>query len=198
MGERNGLRARFLANREKVRSWFAGWECPEIEWPEFREVPLPWVVARGEEQRWLEHHAPFMDTYLWLLQARSPQRGISQVRASWSFGAGHAFDRLEIGFRSWADPDYLAEKLALGAHAAALRGWREEDVRELHAWLFQGLDSRPMGDGVRGQKRIGFVLCHLVRAPVSRTEIAARLRVTLTDTALDGSPLDAEGRTLPG
>jgi hypothetical protein len=37
-----------------------------------------------------------------------------------------------LGARTAADPPYLAEKLALGVHAAALRGWSEGDVQDVH------------------------------------------------------------------
>lgn len=39
--ETDALRAEFVANRETVRSWTARWECPEVEWPPFDEVPGP-------------------------------------------------------------------------------------------------------------------------------------------------------------
>lgn len=67
------LRAKFLVNWEKVGSWVADWDCPEIAWPEVSVIPLPWVVGEEEEQEaeqtWLEHHAPFTDQYQWLLEA---------------------------------------------------------------------------------------------------------------------------------
>jgi hypothetical protein len=192
------LRAKFVANREKVRSFIANWRCPEIEWPAFREIPLPWVIPNGEEEQWLQQHAPFMDEYRWLLEPRPVTEGVSQVWACWWFGKGHEFELLEIDFRSYADPQYLAETLTWGAHAAALKGWREEDVHALYDWLFEGIDSRPMEEGVRGQKRTGFILFKLVRMPVSRTEIGTRLSMTLTDKALDGTPLTADGRTASG
>jgi hypothetical protein len=192
----NELRARFLANREKVRSWTTGWHCPEIEWPAFREIPLPWVVREGESQQWLERNAPFMGQYQWVLEARPlPGTGLSQVRGHWSFGAGHRFERLEIECQSVAEPAYLAELLALAAHAAALKGWREDDLHGLHAWLFKGLDTRPIADLVRGQRRTGLILFELERRPtqVTENEIRAGLTMTLTNTTLDGSPLDPQG-----
>jgi hypothetical protein len=192
------LRAKFIANREQVRSFITNWRCPEIEWPPFREIPSPWVIPKGEEKHWLNDFAPSMDEYQWLLEARPVAEGISQVWASWWFGKGHAFERLQIEFRSYADPAYLAETLTWGAHAAALKGWREEDVHALHAWLFEGLDSRPINDAVRGQKRTGFILFELLRMPAGQNEIGSRLSMTLTDTALDGTPLDHEGNPLSG
>lgn len=192
------LRAKFFANREQVRSFITNWRCPEIEWPEFKEIPSPWVIPQGEEDQWLNRHAPFMDEYRWFLDARPVAEGISEVRANWWFGSEHEFERLQIEFLSYADPGYLAETLTWGAHAAALKGWREQDVHALHAWLFEGLDSRPMNQGVRGQKRTGFILFELSRMPVGQNEIASRLSMTLTDNALDGTPLTDEGRTLSG
>jgi len=194
----NELRARFLANRNKVRSWTAEWHCPEVEWPAFREIPWPWVVHRGEEEQWLERHAPFMGEYRWLLEARPVAgTGVSQVGGHWFFGGGHKFERLEIEFQSVADPPYLAEMLALGVHAAGLEGWHQDDVQGLHVWLLEGLDSRPISDLVEGRRRTGVILFELRRrpAPAADNEIHARLTMTLTNTTLDGSPLDAKGQS---
>ncbi|MEU1689898.1 hypothetical protein [Micromonospora sp. NPDC005707] len=191
------LRERFLANREKVRSWIGGWDCPEVEWPEFAEIPHPWVVTQADERMWLKRHAPFLDEYGWILEARPVARGVSQVVAHWQFGEGHEFERLDIDFRSVADPPYLAEKLALGAHTADLKGWQEADLQGVYTWLFEGIDSRPLGEMVRGQQRSGFILFQLTRWPHSSSEINVRLRMTLTDTALDGTPLTGAGESPP-
>ncbi|MFI6740347.1 hypothetical protein ACIBI9_46120 [Nonomuraea sp. NPDC050451] len=190
------LLAKYLSNREKVRSWISGWDCPEIDWPGSDEIPHPWGLPRGSEEQWLQRHGPFPGEYHWLLEARPLTPDISQVWAIWRFGEEHIFDQLEIEFRCVPDPGYLAEKLTLAAHAADLKGWREEDKRALHDWLLDGLDSRPLGEGVRGQKRTGFILFGLTRLPVDATTISAHLRMTLTDTALNGSPLNAEGEPL--
>jgi hypothetical protein len=186
------LRSRFLANREKVRSWVSGWHCPEIAWPEVPLVPFP-GVREGDEERWLEHAAPTMPEYRWLLEARPLSEGVTHVRGIWWFTEGHEFERLEILTRTYADAGYLAETLTRGVHAAALKGWTEADARPVHEWLLEGLDSRPMEEAVRGTQRMGFVLLKLARFPYSRTEIDVRLEVTVTNTALDGSPLDATG-----
>lgn len=193
----DALREKFLANRERVRSWIGGWDCPEVEWPELAEIPLPWVVRQADERMWLKRHAPFMNEYAWILEARPVAQGVSQVVAHWQFGEGHEFDRLDIDFRSFADPPYLSEKLALGAHAAGLKGWQEGDLQGVYAWLFEGIDSRPMGEMVRGQHRSGFILFQLTRWPHSRTEINVRLRMTLTGTALDGTALNSAGESPP-
>jgi len=189
------LRDRFVANREQVRSWTGRWDCPEVRWPEFTDIPSPWVVPPGDEQDWLDRHAPFLDGYQWFLQAQPVAQGVSQVVATWSFAERHAFERLDIEMRTFADPRYLSEKLALGAHAAQLKGWQDEDLRGLFEWLLQGLDSRPISDMVRGQRRSGFILFEILRSPHSQQEITARLRMTLTDVALDGSPLNNDGRS---
>ncbi|PSK67925.1 hypothetical protein B0E53_00196 [Micromonospora sp. MH33] len=63
----DALRERFIANREKVRSWISGWDCPEVEWPDVPEIPFPWVVRQVDEPMWLKRHAPFMDEYGWVL-----------------------------------------------------------------------------------------------------------------------------------
>ncbi|WUH98552.1 hypothetical protein OHR68_34380 [Spirillospora sp. NBC_00431] len=188
------VRAKFLANREKVRSWLVDWNFPEVEWEEFSEVPLPWIVPRGGEQRWLEKQALFMDDYRWFLQARSRAEGVTSAHALWEFGGDHEFQRLEIQLQTFADPAYVAETLAWGAHAAALKGWQENDVQELYTWLFEGIDSRPLVEMVSGKQRTGFILFDLLRSPTNDNEIVSRLRMTLTDKSLDGSPLNEEGR----
>jgi hypothetical protein len=194
----DALRARFVANREKVRSWISDWSCPEVEWPDFRQTPSPWSIPDSDERMWLQRHAPFLDEYWWLLEARPVTEGVSRVIAHWHFGERHRLKRLEVDIRSYADPAYLAEKLALAAHAAALEGWWEQDVHGLHAWLFEGIDSRPMSDMVRGQQRIGFILFEILRTPHSRTEIDARLRMTLAKTTLSGNPLNNAGESSSG
>ncbi|MFE6157510.1 hypothetical protein ACFQ7F_01140 [Streptomyces sp. NPDC056486] len=189
------LRAKFVANREKVRSWAARWECPEVEWPAFSEVPGPWAIAPREQNWWLRRHAPFMDEYRWLLEARPVAQGINELWASWEFGAGHEFERLAIRFRSVIDPDYLAEKLALGIRAAALKGWQDDDVHDLYDWLREGVNQGAEAGMVRGKHRTGFLLCEMTCTVVSRTEAITAVRTTLTDTTLDGVPLNADGRT---
>ncbi|AQZ63386.1 unnamed protein product [[Actinomadura] parvosata subsp. kistnae] len=188
--------AKYLSNRERVRSWITGWDCPEIDWPGLEEIPHPWGLPRGSEEKWLRRHGPFPGEYRWLLEARPLTPDISQVWAVWQFDGDHQFDRLEIEVRCVPDPVYLAEKLTLAAHAADLKGWQEQDQHALYDWLIEGLDSRPLSEGVRGQKRAGFILFALTRMPIGSATLSANLRMTLTDTALDGSPLNAQGEPL--
>lgn len=192
--EADELRARFVANREKVRSWTDRWDCPEVEWPPFPEVPQPWSVLLGEQERWLQRHAPFAEEYSWLLEARPVTVGISELRGVWEFGAGHAFERLTIRFRSVLDPEYLAEKVALGIAAAELDGWQEEDVRGLYDWVGDGVGRCRRSGMVRGTIRVGFVRAELTCAVVGRTEVVTEVVTTLTDAGLDGTPLNADGR----
>jgi hypothetical protein len=189
------LRAKFVANREKVRSWTARWDCPEVEWPAFPEIPRPWMTAGRERDRWLDRHAPFMDEYQWLLTARPVAEGVNELWGLWEFGAGHEFERLTIRFRSFCDPGYLAEKLALGIRAAALKGWQDDDVHDLYNWLRGGVLQCTDSGMVRGKHRTGFLLCEMTCAVVSNTEVITETRTTLTNTALDGTPLNADGRT---
>ncbi|MFE0876545.1 hypothetical protein ACFW4X_17050 [Streptomyces smyrnaeus] len=191
--ETDALRAKFVANRETVRSWTARWECPEVEWPPFDEVPGPWVVAPRERKRWLEQHAPFLDTYRWLLEARPVAGGVNQLVAEWEFGAGHEFQQLTIRFRSVLDPDYLAEKLALGIHAAALKGWQDDDVHDLYDWLLEGVNQCVGAGGVRAQYRTGFLLTEMSCGAVGPKEVITTTRTSLTDTALGGAPLNSHG-----
>lgn len=193
----NELRELFIANRARARAWVTNWDCPEIAWPAVPAVPTSWSVIEGHEEAWLKRHAPFMDQYHWFLEAEPLEQGITHVRGNWWFGRGHEFERLEFRTRTVADPPYLAEMLSLGVNAAGLKGWSAADTQFVHEWLLDGLDSRPMSNGVKGRNRIGFVLLDFFRTPHSRTEINVQLDVTLTDAALDGSPLDGSGEPAP-
>jgi hypothetical protein len=151
-------------------------------------------VGTGGERDWFERHAPFLDEYHWLLEGRPLADGITEFSGAWWFAAGHEFERLELRTRTVAHPGYLAERLATGVHAAGLKGWTDADLRPFHEWLFEGLDTRPMDDGVRGQTRFGFVLAELLRVPLATaTGIGVALTVRLTGTALDGTPLNSDG-----
>lgn len=46
---------------------------------------------------------------------------------------------------------------------------------------------------VRGTHRTGFLICKMTCVAVSRPEVITEVRVTLTETALDGTPLNADG-----
>ncbi|MET9734840.1 hypothetical protein ABZZ79_30635 [Streptomyces sp. NPDC006458] len=191
--EAEELRAKFVANRDKVRAWQERWDCPEVEWPPFTETPFPHVVAPWDLADWLERRAPHLVRYEWLLEARPVARGVGELIGHWEFGAGHRFEQLRIRFRSVLDPDYLAEKLALGIRAAGLKGWREEDVQGLYDWLHEGVSSLVGTGMVHGRHRTGFVMNDLTCAAVSRTEVITEVRSTLTDTAMDGTPLKPDG-----
>jgi hypothetical protein len=195
-GRQTALRAKFVANRERVRSWLDDWECREVAWEQgFSEFPSSWGVARGEEAYWLETVVPSMDEYEWILSAAGPDRGIDELTVVWRF-AEHEFSELKVEFRSVADPAYLAEKLALAAHAAALGGWTEDDLQDLHGWIFDGLGSRPLNQTVTGKNRLGVNLFVLERWPYGNGFLSV-LRVTPTKTTLDGVPLDDQGVPRP-
>jgi hypothetical protein len=188
------LRARFVANRERVRSWMEAWEIPEVVWTEeFSEIPRPWVVVERDRKRWLKDHAPFLDEYDWLLIGRPLSPGVREVRVLWHFGAAHRFGKLDLTIVSPCDPEYLAEKLALAVHHADLRGWRPEDAEPVYRWLIEGVRTVPLDDAVRGHTRSGFVLLNFTRFPTTEGDVAVRLTAVETDRALDGSPLDADG-----
>jgi hypothetical protein len=190
------LRERFLANNEKVRSWVVDWYYPDITWPEVPLTPSPLVLDDEEERRWVAEVAPFQDEYQWLVEATPSSQGVTHVRGVWRFGRGHEFDRLDIHTRTAADLECLAEMLTLGTHAAALKGWAEADAWPTYEWLSEGLTIRPINEVVRGRTRIGFVVLQFTRSPHSRTEIDVLLRLTLTTTAFDGSPLRSNGQPL--
>lgn len=178
------LRAKFIANRDKVQSWTSRWECPEVEWPAVSAVPFPWVIEPGEEEQWLATSAPFMDAYQWHLEALPVANGVAQLRATWEFGAGHEFRNLTIRFRSVYDPGYLAEKLALGIHSAALKGWQDDDHRDMHNWLRDGLGQVDPGEWIRGKHRMGFLLsefnCSRAKPPRSSPRSAPLSRTSLS------------------
>jgi hypothetical protein len=198
MPDADALRAAFVANREKVRTWFREWPVPEVRWPGLPDIPNPWILTPRDKAKWFKRLAPHMDRYGWLMEARPVAQGVSRVVADWRFAERHRFERLEVEFRSYADPPYLAEKLALAAHAAGLPGWQGEvDARDLYTWLLAGIDSRPMSDLVRGKQRIAFTRFEIFRAPTGDNEIATRLTMTWTDTTLDGEPLTPTGESPP-
>ncbi|CAM5520197.1 hypothetical protein SAURM35S_02091 [Streptomyces aurantiogriseus] len=96
--------------------------------------------------------------------------------------------------RSVLGPDYLAEKLALGIGAATLGGRQDDDVHDLYDWLREGVNHCADSGTVRGKHRTGFLLFEMTCAVVSRTKVITEVRTTLTETASDGTPLDADGR----
>ncbi|MER6112568.1 hypothetical protein [Streptomyces hirsutus] len=135
-----------------------------------------------------------MDEYQWFLEGRPVVQGVAEVWAQWEFSTGHEFECLTIRFRSILDPDYLAEKLALGIQAAALKGWQDDDFHDLYDWLREGANDCVGSSMVRGTHRTGFLIFKVTCAAVSHTEVITEVRTTLTDTALDGTPLSADGR----
>lgn len=193
------LRAKFLTNRELVRSWTESWEIPEVVWTdEFDDIPGPWIVADRDRKYWLKHRAPFMDEYHWMFLGRPLTPGVREVRALWYFGAEHSFEKLDLTIISVCDPEYLAEKLALAVHHAGLKGWQDEDAEPLYQWLVEGVGTMPLNNSVRGNNRSGFVLLDFVRFPTSDGNVMVRLTAILTDRALDGSLLDDDGVSIPG
>lgn len=154
------LRARFTANRERVRSWTGAWEIPEIVWTdEFSEVPSPWIVPERERASWLKRHAPFLDEYDWMFLGRPLTPGVREVRVQWHFGAAHRFEKLDLTIISVCDPGYLAEKLTLAVHHAGLKGWRAEDAQPLYQWLVDGVGTTPVDNGVRGDRAEAYLKC---------------------------------------
>ncbi|MFC8718801.1 hypothetical protein [Kitasatospora sp. NPDC057198] len=193
--EADEARAKFLANRERVRSWTGRWECPEVVWPAFEEVPGPWVALPGERDRWLELHAPSLERYDWFLEATPVVDGVEELWALWEFRAGHEFERLTIRFESVHDPEYLAERLALGVEAAAFEDWQDGDAQSVHEWLLDGIGGvESPGRMVQGKHRVGFVLLEMSCAVASSTDVTTELRVSPTTTSLDGRPLKPDGR----
>ena len=192
------LRAKFLTNRDRVRSWWEEWEIPEVVWAdEFNEVPSSWIVLEQDRESWLKHDAPVMDAYDWSFFGRPLTPGIREVRLRWQFGAGHRFEELDLTIVSVCDPAYLAEKLTLAVHQARLKGWRDEDAQSVYQWLVEGVGVTPLGDAVWGNNRSGFVLLKFSRFPASDGNVIVQLTAVETDRAQDGSPLDADGVSIP-
>jgi hypothetical protein len=194
----NELRSAFIANREKVRSWLSGWDCPEVSWPPFKDVPQPWAVSPADQRGWVQRDAPSITDYWWLIEGASASRHVTHAHGHWKFGQRHEFESLDIEIRCTVlDPHYVAEKLALAAQAADLKGWQEGDLQSVYEWLFAGADTSPPHVAVRGQNRTGFIVFTFNRWPqvFDGPGIIAQLNMTLTDTALDGSPLNDIGRS---
>ncbi|MEV6655429.1 hypothetical protein [Nocardia fluminea] len=182
----DALRSRYLANREQVTTWIAEWDCPEVEWR-----PLPEV-----DRDLLKYHAPYLPQYEWLVEGSPIVPQITAAYGYWRFGELHAFESLDIRIEcTLLDPGYLAEKLALGVDAAHLDGWLADDLQPLYEWLFEGADTRPPTDAVRGQQRTGFLLFDFSRWPglMSGPGVRAELKISKTRIGLDGSPLDDSG-----
>ncbi|MEV0005380.1 hypothetical protein AB0H28_24260 [Micromonospora sp. NPDC050980] len=198
MTSKPDLRAKFVANREQVRSWLEAWEIPEIVWTdEFNEIPAPWVVVERDGKSWLRDNAPVVDAYHWMFVGRPLTPGVRKVQALWHFGAGHRFEKLELTITSVCDPGYLAEKLTLAVHHGRLEGWRQEDAQPLYQWLVEGVNTRPLDNAVRGNKRLGFILLSFTRFPTGDGDVAVSLTAVETDRALDGSLLDDNGVSIP-
>jgi hypothetical protein len=89
----------------------------------------------------------------------------------------------------------VAENLPLAAEAAAFLGWQPGDLPSLHDWIGDLTGTRPPSLMVSGYKRLGFLLFDLRRFPML-SGVATTMKVTLTDKALDGTPLDRGGRPL--
>lgn len=114
--------------------------------------------------------------YDWVLDASPRTDSIAHVQCLWRFRRGH-FELLEITITAVADPQYLAETLALGVDAAGLRGWSEGDTQSVYAWLLNLLNQRPLDHWVRATNRRGHVLVEALRLPHSRTEFKVRGRI---------------------
>ncbi|MEU1284163.1 hypothetical protein [Kitasatospora sp. NPDC005856] len=153
------------------------------------------MVLPHERDRWLDLHAPFIERYDWFLEATPRADGVDELWALWEFGAGHEFERLTIRFNSVYDPEYLAEKLALGIEAAAFEGWQDGDAQSVYDWLCEGMDGMvDSGVMVRGKHRVGFVLLEMTCAVASHADVTTELRASLTTTSLEGKPLKPDGR----
>ncbi|AWS45921.1 hypothetical protein [Streptosporangium sp. 'caverna'] len=189
------LRARSLANEAQVRSWIADWNCPEIVWAEFPEEPVSTAfLEQDSEWWWNTSRIPWMRNQIWPLSADPSGESRPSVRAAWRFDSDYMFQELSIHVESILDPEYLAEMLALGVHAAALKGWQEEDAHSLYRHLYDALNHRPLSNSVLIKGRLGFVLFEFMRMPFFK-EVRIMLRLTLTSTATDGTPLNEHGGT---
>ena len=186
------LRARFLANQAQVRSWMVNWDCHEIVWAEFPEAPvLTASLKESDEWWWHTNRAPWMRNHIWPLSARPRGESMPAVRAAWWFDTDHMFQELAIHVECVLDPEYLAEMLALGVHAAQLKGWLQEDTHTLHGNLYNALDQRPLDRNVWLSGRSGFVVFDFHRRhPLLTKEFQIQLELKPTTTARDGTPLN--------
>jgi hypothetical protein len=177
-------RSSFSGNRDRVQDFRAAWSVPEVVWDERTSAP----AEPGRADRWIRDHRP----YYWLLLGESTVIGLTSVVAEWQFSAGHEFEALDLRIESACDPDYLAEKLSLAAEAAAFAGWEPDDLPSLQDWIGDLTSTRPVNMMVSGYKRLGFLLFDLRRFPLP-SGVATTMKITLTDKALDGTPLNSSG-----
>jgi hypothetical protein len=171
------------ANRDRVQHFRAAWSIPEVVFSEQTNAPSPERARSGRA-------GP--RPYYWLLIGESTVIGLTSAVAEWQFSAGHEFEALDLRIESTCDPEYLAEKLSLAAEAAAFSGWDPGDLPSLYDWIGDLTSTRPVSSMVSGYKRLGFVLFDLRRFPLP-SGVATTMKVTLTDKALDGTPLNADG-----
>jgi hypothetical protein len=172
-------------NRERVRRFRAAWNIPEVVWEERTNTP----ADPGRADRSLRVEQP----YNWALIGEGIVTGLTSVVAKWQFSADHEFEALYLQVESAGDPDYLAEKLSLAAEAAAFPSWQRGDLRSLDDWIGDLSGTLPASRIVSGYKRLGFVLFDLRRFPLPSGGFATTMNVTLTDTALNGTPLGRGG-----
>jgi hypothetical protein len=137
------------------------------------------------------------EPYQWFLGGEPRVTGLTGVVAEWKFSADHEFESLDLRIDSLCDPDYLAEKLSLAADAAAFPGWQPADLRSLRDWIRDMTDMEPHSKTVGGYKRLGFVLFDLDRILGGTSGVITTVKITLTDKALDGTPLDVSGFPSP-
>lgn len=181
--------AKFFVNRDRVRRFRAAWHIPEVVWNEWIATSARGLIEPDTANRWLSDHEP----YQWFLGGEPRVTGLTKVMAEWRFSAGHEFESLDLRIDSLCDPDYLAEKLSLAAAAAAFPGWQPGDLPSLRDWIRGMTDMEPHTKTVGGYKRLGFVLFDLDRILGAASGVITTVKITLTDKAIDGTPLDIGG-----
>jgi hypothetical protein len=181
------LRAKYMANSERVQRFFATWDIPEVVWDPFAAAPA--VEDALDVDSW----APHLDQYRWMRHGEPRVDGLFSVVAEWRFTTVHQFEALFLRIECLCDPDYLAEKLAYAANAAAFPGWQPSDTAAVHKWFRNMTDMQPHQDSVGGYHRSRFVLFDLDRFPGATQGVIVTVKITLTDKVLDGTALDSGG-----
>ena len=183
------MQAKFFANREQVRRFQAAWNVPEVVWDKPIDTLTLGFAEPATANRWLRDRKP----YKWLVSGEPRVSGLTKVLAEWQFSADHEFEALELRIDSLCDPGFLAEKLSLAADAASFPGWQPADLLSLRNWIRDMTDMKPHSKTVGGYKRLGFVLFDLDRILGVTSGVSTFLKITLTDKALDGTPLNHGG-----
>lgn len=136
--------------------------------------------------------------YYWRIAEAStttpPLPTIKTLYARWVFARDDTFTLLVVIVESYKLDRQVADALTFAAEAARMAGWRpEEDGRNLHEWLLEGVSADSSAEVMCGQARFGFTRIGFERRHRAGTAFT-QLSLEPTAHSLGDRPLDAEGR----